>query len=453
MPSKLNTYNTNRINNNSKNNTQNNANKASDIFHTWSHEDFYGPKARHVYFYGKITQEAAQDFRKDLFNASKSSKTAQGVNLKPRPICVHIHSQGGDAGLGVTIANFLREVRLPIAVVVDGYACSAITPLLVAAPYRVMHDGAFVMIHEPSVRFSERIKKGDFDHHANLLDKLVVEYVRFYEGHTSLPVAKIKEMMERDIFMNAETCLKYSVVDRVIPMSKQRAFTRWNSYVKAFPELKLSKNPMSWKVSLNHLYNYNISNASSDSVFPTDNVLLNEVIRPMHDVMMDHNADTPMPVVLHSYMTPSMLLFDVATLMIHVNIMSVPVIGVIDNNINIIQALPCIMAWRRYMYDNTYIQLSLVFDHNSWAALYYDDIKYNTELIRNTIRKILKQHSKMPEAMLGELFEKRQFISAQECKDLGLIDDIIPSISRSKNKVMRGGCTCSQGLSLDYSLA
>lgn len=419
---------------------------SNTFFKSWKDEDFYGPKASHVFLYGKIEASSVQQFRKELFEASKPIRTNTNVRVKPRPIVVHLHSPGGDGELGITLANFIREVTVPIAIVVDGYACSAATPMLVSASYRVMHEFSFVMFHEGSVNFHDMSIDGNFKeseiryYMKTYLDTLDNEYYRIYSQNTSVPTNVLHNMLSRDIFMNASTCVKYKVVDRLIKLSKNNSMKRWSGYFKKFPDIQASSEPKSWKANaFNHLYNYNNTKMG-------DITAVLDVIKPITSIMTDRTADAPMPIILHSnrYMAPRSNLFDASTILVHIYLLNVPVTSVIDNNIDILQALPCILGWKRYMYDNVHITVSLVYDHRRLPMYYYDDIKHNTEILRSALVKLLRQYTKLPSSLLSTLFEKRIVLSAKQCKEYGLIDEII----YSKNRVTKGGCTCSQGLPL-----
>lgn len=430
-----------------KSRPSNNVNSnTSVVFKSWSDSDFYSNKATHLFFYGKVDANKVQILRKELYDASKVTKTNSGVNVKPRPIVIHVHSPGGNGELGITMANFLREVPVPIAVVVDGYACSAATPLLVAASYRVLHEFSFVMFHEGSIVFNDGLWRDSEAKHyiKDYMGTIDDVYKKFYTDNTKVPKDVLENMLSRDIFMNAKTCLKYKVVDRIIPINKISSFKRWGSYMSQYPDLRLTNDPKSWKVTLNHLFNY-------DNTKVGEIEALLDVIKPMQAVMTEKSSNLPTPIVLHSnhYMAPRPYLFDVSTIMIHVNLMRVPVIGVIDSNVDLLQALPCIMAWKTYMYDNTFLDISLVYNHRDLPMYYYDDIKHNTEMIRVALIKILRQYTKMPESVLTTLFDKRQTLSAKLCKEYGLVDDIVSSISRVN---IKGGCSCSQGLAYDFRM-
>ena len=228
--------------------------KATSIFKSWAPQDFYGPKASHIFYYGRVDSTNVQEFRLQLHEASTNIKTDEGVNSKPKPIVIHIHSPGGDGDLGITLSNFLREVPVPVAVVVDGYACSAITPLVVSAAYRVMHDFSFVMFHEGSLNINNYVKDSEAEFYVNeLVRGLTYEYKRVYELNSSIPNDVLEDMLTRDIFMSSDVCLKYNVVDRVISLDKKSCMERWSEYIKTYPDINLTSNPLTWKINMNHL--------------------------------------------------------------------------------------------------------------------------------------------------------------------------------------------------------
>lgn len=419
------------------------------IFKGWKDEDFYGPKAFHIYLYGIISAQSVQDFRVQLHEACKPVKSAQGLNLKPRPVVIHLHSPGGAATLGITLANVIREVSVPLAVVVDGYACSAATPLLVSASYRVMHEFSFALFHEVSVMFDNvPVKNVDLGFIAENIDGMIREYKRIYSLNTNITQTQLDELILRDIFLDAKFCAKNKVVDRVIQLSKAKSHARWKEYMDTYPDINITKNPLSWKPFLNHLFSHESTNTLMLSSADANAEALLRIIKPMHLVQQDQSASTPTPIVLHTntFFTPTERWFDMATLMIHVYSMPVPVVGIIDSNIDIMKAIPTIMSHKRYMYDNAYINISLLYTHQSTGGKYYHDIKYNTEVLRSTLQSLLRQYTRMPASMLDTLFDKRINLSAKECKDYGLVDDIITPKQRNQITKMTGGCGCSQGL-------
>lgn len=430
-------------------------------FLAWKDEDFYySPEASHIYLYGPINVQTVNKFRADLHKGSN------------HPIVIHVHSQGGAASLGITIANMIREVSVPVAVVVDGYACSAVTALLVTAPYRVMHEFSFVLLHEISMSFRHDvvIKKADLDFKGEDLSATLAEYRRIYQNNTKIPSKILDELLSRDMFLDASNCSKYKIVDRVVRLDKKRGEKRWVQTNYPLQENRSKINPSSWQPAPKHLFMMANSNKANNTyntnaANPSDASLLN-IIKSLH-IAAKQKTTIERPMLLHanSFFTPSASWFDIATLLAHTYCNKAPVISVIDSDLDIIKALPTIVSYKRFMYDNAYVTISLLFDHKVPPARYYHDIKYNTELLRDALKKILKRYTKLPQSLLQSLFDKRIILNAKQCKDYGLIDHIIPAATKRSTVMrpkqiqakhtkqtqagMKGGCGCSQGLAYD----
>lgn len=447
--------------------------RSKRVFETWADEDFFGPKAQHIYFYGDVDEASVQKLRSNLHKAAQQIVgNANGGNAalsklisKPKPIVLHVHSPGGNADLGLTMVNLLRELSIPIAVVVDGYACSAVTPMLVSAPYRVMHDLSFFLIHEGSVMLSNVLKVGDARYAINnYMSSIDQEYMNIYINNTTIPRHELEDLFTRDKFIDAQTCLQYKAVDRILTIDKETCMKRWLQYFRDHPDINTNADPMYWHNTYNHIFNYDALNAAAS---PTTKANLTYMIKPLQKIMEDTSYNIPKPIVFHvnqSIYGTTTTWFDTASLIIRMNLVKVPVIGVIDSNVDLIQAIPCIMAFKRYMYKNTYMHVRLEYYHLKMNSVYYHDIKSNTELLRKSVVEILRKYAKMPPKLLEHLFDNRQMLSAEECKRYGLIDEIIDPINRndvggsvrrlkrvrkvtSKTHVMmKGGCMCSQGL-------
>lgn len=457
------------------------------FFGKWKDEDFYGPKAKHVYFYGPVDQANVHALRTALAEARKDKMSNSNVksnsNLKSnstavsakntksvvqKPLCIHLHSPGGDAELGIALLNFLREIKVPVAVIIDGYACSAITPMLIAAPYRVMHRFNFCMIHEGSTIFhaGDRMKESEHMFLVNqYMQKLVGEYYRIYKEHTKLPEAMLRDMLQRDLFMDASTCAKYRVVDRVLKLARRSVQTTWKAWDKRLNTNSV-RDPRKWMDDYTHIFNYKNAiehaNANSNSNNSNNVHPMLSIVRPLQDALEARETAPQAPIVLHTnlYLTPrTFMWFDAATLMPRINLSQVPVIGVIDSNIDILQAIPVIMSHQRLMYENTYVSVRLVFDHRHLPTWYYHDIKSNTESLRRILISLLREYTKFPAALLKTLFDKHIILSAADCKKYGLVDHIIETIDSGsgsniikstsiKKKLQGGGCsgTCSHGL-------
>lgn len=400
-----------------------------ETFKTFKDSDFYGPLCKHVYFYGYVSQESVTKFREDIAAAIKPS---ENVKTKSKPLVIHLHSPGGDAHLGLALSNIISEISVPLAVIVDGYACSAITPLLVSSCYRLMHSQSYVMIHEGSLTYDETssIKFGDMKFESHLIDLLTNNYKKLYEANSKIPHGVLVDLLNRDKFLGSKDCLKYGLVDRVIDIDVARVEVEG---------IDISD------TSLNHLVmkDDKKEGVEKQGLYSTfeKNVLEFQKILETKDAK---------PIVLHASFPEQTAVFDVATFLVRTALSYIPVIGVIDSSVDIIGALPVFMAQKRYMFSNTIITFNMGRTTNSKGSElrknYYNDVKENTELMRGALMRFLKIHSgsKMTNKfIMGLLSEgQRQVLTADQCKQYGLVDFVVQPIGR-----YNGGCgTCSQGL-------
>ena len=84
----------------------------------------------------------------------------------------------------------------------------------VVAEERYIHEHAFMLIHQLSSgmwgKFEEM--KDDMKNNEMLMKKII----GIYEEHTNIPKSKIKDILKRDLWWDAKTCLKYGLVDDII---------------------------------------------------------------------------------------------------------------------------------------------------------------------------------------------------------------------------------------------
>lgn len=399
-------------------------------FEAMSDSDLFSDKVKHVAFYHEVTPESVGMLRSALDYASRQDD---------RPIVLHLHSPGGDGTLGIAMANMIREVAVPIAVMVDGYACSAVTPMLVSAPYRIGHQYCFVMVHEGAFVFESgaMIKNGMMMWEVKAMSRLDAKYRAFYTRHTRIPPETLDDMLSRDLYMDASTAAKYGVLDRVMRFDHKATRKVWASYKRRMPKASdsgacdiVGTGVRQW-TGCKHVYAYS-NDTSSAAVAPVIHV-----VAPVQSYMLEPDPRPP-AIVIHynAYMLPAVRRsIDVAPLIVRICASPAPVVGIIDSDIDIMNALPCIVSHRRYMYEDVDMHVCLVHDHLGQSRTsYYHDIKANTEMLRAAVRDVLSRWTKLPRAMLATLFEKRVVLSARDCLRYGIVDEVLPARRRHRNK-------------------
>lgn len=155
-----------------------------------------------IYFFGELDEEAAIELNITL------------RKMKRSPIVLYIHSTGGDVYAGLSVMDHILDLETPVHTVADGVCCSAATLVLLAGTKRFMKPHARVLIHQ----ISSDNEVGTFadlkDEYENIKGLMKI-MCGVYTERTTIPKHKLKEFMHRDVYLDLEKCLRYSIVDAV----------------------------------------------------------------------------------------------------------------------------------------------------------------------------------------------------------------------------------------------
>jgi len=169
-----------------------------------------------VYFYSGVTRQDNLSLNKILHTSGHKMKNIQNLYKLPNPPKLHLHinSYGGSVFAGFSSVDYIKNCQVPVVSIIDGCAASAATIMSVVAKERLMHEHSFMLIHQLSSglwgKFEEM--KDDMANNEMLMKKII----GIYEEHTKIPKTKIKEILKRDLWWDAKTCLKYGLVDDII---------------------------------------------------------------------------------------------------------------------------------------------------------------------------------------------------------------------------------------------
>ena len=169
-----------------------------------------------IYFYSGVTRQDNLVLNKLLHSTGNKLKNTQNVLQLPEPpkVYLHINSYGGSVFAGFGSVDYIRNCSVPVVSVIDGCAASAATIMSVVAEERYMHEHAFMLIHQLSSGMWGKFEamKDDMANNEMLMKKII----GIYEEHTKIPKSKIKDILKRDLWWDAKTCLKYGLVDDII---------------------------------------------------------------------------------------------------------------------------------------------------------------------------------------------------------------------------------------------
>lgn len=169
-----------------------------------------------IYFYSGVTRQDNLMLNKYLHATGHKMANIQRIYRLPDPpkVYLHINSYGGSVFAGFSSVDYIRNCQVPVVSVIDGCAASAATIMSVVAEERLMHEHAFMLIHQLSSGMWGKFEamKDDMKNNELLMKKII----GIYEEHTKIPKVKIKDILKRDLWWDAKTCLKYGLVDDII---------------------------------------------------------------------------------------------------------------------------------------------------------------------------------------------------------------------------------------------
>jgi ATP-dependent Clp protease protease subunit len=129
-------------------------------------------------------------------------------------IHLHLNTFGGSIFAAFSTVDTIRRLKSKVYTHIDGSVASAGTLISAIGSKRYMGQHAHLLIHQLSSgvygKFSEM--EDEIFNCTNLM-KLLKD---FYKKNTKLPMKKLDELLKRDIWLNAEECLQYGIVDEIV---------------------------------------------------------------------------------------------------------------------------------------------------------------------------------------------------------------------------------------------
>ena len=165
-------------------------------------------KERIIFLTGPVGDEVAS-----LICAQLLFLEAENPN---KDISFYINSPGGIVTSGLAIYDTMQYIRPEVASLCVGQAASMGSLLLSggAAGKRYALPNARIMVHQPSGGFQGQAT--DIEIHAQEILKIRQRLNEIYAGHTSQPVDKIAEALERDRFYTADEAKEFGLIDDVV---------------------------------------------------------------------------------------------------------------------------------------------------------------------------------------------------------------------------------------------
>ncbi len=170
-----------------------------------------------IYFYTDVSKKSVYQLVKRLDNLTKDYNSIQASyrlkGFKPE-VLLHINSNGGSLLDCFAALDRIRNSQYIIHSIVEGSAASAATLLSVVAQKRSISKYSHMLIHQLSSGMWGKFEElKDEIHNCNILMDAIYE---IYGKHTKIPKNVLKDLLKKDIYLDAKTCLKYGLVDKIL---------------------------------------------------------------------------------------------------------------------------------------------------------------------------------------------------------------------------------------------
>ena len=168
-----------------------------------------------IYFYSGVNRNSCVELNKKIGELeSKSLTLSNSLGILPPSVKLFINSGGGSITAGISSMDTIIRSKVPIHTYVDGFAASAATFLSVVGAHRLMSRNSYMMIHQLSSNFWGTYS--NFEDEKENLDLMMKTIKDIYKKYTKLPMKKLDEILKHDLMWDAQTCLKYGIVDEII---------------------------------------------------------------------------------------------------------------------------------------------------------------------------------------------------------------------------------------------
>lgn len=169
----------------------------------------------HIYFYTEVNKSSILELNRSLKSVGSEMLHAGSVlEISTPDIKLHINSPGGSLFDGLAAVDYVRKSKAPVHSIIEGMAASAATLISVMAHKRSINKHSYMLIHQLSSgaygKFEELVD--DMENNKALME--VIQ--KIYLDRTKIPAKMLKEILKKDLYFDAQQCLKYGLVDDII---------------------------------------------------------------------------------------------------------------------------------------------------------------------------------------------------------------------------------------------
>ncbi len=170
-----------------------------------------------IYFYCPIGDQEALELNRLIRRLDiEMQYLSNRLECQEIPIHLHIHSPGGSIFSGLSIVDTMLSSKTPIYTYIDGSAASAATLIACCGKkgYRHIGSNSFMLIHQPHIEWMGKLDdfRDEIENQKELYDTILKIYVQ----QTKCKKKELEDLLKHELWLNAETCIKKGLADKLI---------------------------------------------------------------------------------------------------------------------------------------------------------------------------------------------------------------------------------------------
>ena len=144
-----------------------------------------------------------------MYNATKEF----GEDMK---VYLHICSDGGDVFASLTVIDFILQSKVDIVTICEGSVASAGVLISLAGKERYIRRNAYMLIHE--IRSGCLGKYSEMQEEMKNNDRIMSDLKSYMNErcNNKLLKKKLNKVLKKDVLWNANRCIKYGLVQKIV---------------------------------------------------------------------------------------------------------------------------------------------------------------------------------------------------------------------------------------------
>ena len=167
-----------------------------------------------INFYSSVSTESCMVLATMLKKMDIKAKELEIQYNYRFPIKLHMQSLGGELMPSFYICDLIKNIETPIHIYIDGYVASAAASIAVCGDKRFMTQHSSVLIHQ--LKSSSTGKFNEMKEEMSNLNLFMNNLRDIFLKNTKLSEDELETLLFSDIWLPAEKCIEYGIVDEII---------------------------------------------------------------------------------------------------------------------------------------------------------------------------------------------------------------------------------------------